>query len=676
MATPEEEIGYIATEEYASRLVTPAPESSEAQTAESKEPPPSEAPEVETPDVIHIDEPAHPAYDLDGFAPTPLPEERTETPKEGGDDEPILAADEVRPESAFMHPVVSPAFDRTPSAAGSRSSSRPIPSSGPISASDDHAASSREELGTSTPLEDVEEYEPLFPEHTKGKVIAPAERFKKRPEALRHKFPSEDVWEDSPNSFHLQTTVSTPDIPKLASKAREPESNPEQGKTAAAAVAGAAAGAAGIIGAATDHTSEKSLRPEYIKQRFPSRDIWEDAPESHNLVTTIEPSEDRANTPEAAVSKPSIPPRPVKRTPSHQRSEASSTPKSAARVTTPPVEERKPPVVPTRPKPHVPARPAKLSSRGSTSESLTKVSSGGSTGAAAEETREPALIAPKPKPAVPARPGGSKIAALKAGFLSDLNSRLQTGPQGPKPEEKKEASKPPVEKGPLNDARKGRARGPARRKPAETAKPAATSTASEVTMTEAWDLWQISTEGDLLVGNEVKEYGKEKPEKTPVSAVQSPSLGAVRLTASPLARNYAGEPVDPSPLLDTASTGTVETEVFTPHTKEPSPLAASSPAVELSQRSQSRSPPILEKTATQEAEDAHKSPAVEPSAATEKEDIPMPKLSSPDADSDIEIEKRAESPNLVPEAVENVESMIGKKLDESDVHTENEESNS
>ncbi|MBE1616103.1 altered inheritance of mitochondria protein 21, partial [Flavobacterium sp. SaA2.13] len=53
-------------------------------------------------------------------------------------------------------------------------------------------------------------------------------------------------------------------------------------------------------------------RPEVAKQRFPSRDIWEDAPESHTLVTTIEPSEEEVKSPEVP-SKPSIPLRPQKR---------------------------------------------------------------------------------------------------------------------------------------------------------------------------------------------------------------------------------------------------------------------------------------------------------------------------------------------------------------------------
>ena len=689
MATPEEEIGYIASEEYASRLVTPAPESRPQSNApsESKESAPSEEPPDVPTDVIHIDDPYHPIYDPQGFAPTPVPDERSRTSREGGDEEPILAADEVRPESAFMHPVVSPAFESTSttSAAGTRTSSRPIST---VDNQESHDGTHEEH----------HQYEPLFPEN-KGKVIAATERFKQRPDLLRHKFPSEDVWEDSPNSFHLQTTVSTPDIPKPRTKEREEEENKRE-----------------TADSGNDRTPK--MRPEFVKQRFPSRDIWEDAPESHTLITTIEPSEeDRVKTPDATfkpnLSKPNIPPRPVKRTLSHQSTSekpssetspilnpttaaavlggtAATTGAVAAAATTSPVEERKPPVIPARPKPHVPARPAKPISRASTSESLAKVPSASSTGST-EEAKEAA----KSKPAVPARPGGSRIAALKAGFLSDLNSRLQTGPQGPPPKpeekEKEESNTPAVEKGPLNDARKGRARGPTRRKPAAEvpkATPVTTKPTPEISMTETWNMWRINADGDLQVGVECKEdekkqdekeeeEGKEAPVPETAAAATTVPLALVaatspsprlagHLTASPLAKNYAGEPVDPTPFLDTASTGTAETEVFTPppSSQQPPPAntSSSSPAVEPTRsRSLSPPPPILEKTTTQEARDAHKSPAVEP---TEKQDdMPLPKLASPDADSDIQIE----TPGLNEEAVENVESLIGKKVDESEI---------
>jgi hypothetical protein len=86
---------------------------------------------------------------------------------------------------------------------------------------------------------------------------------------------------------------------------------------------------------------------------------------------------------------------------------------------------------------------------------------------------------------------GSKIAALQAGFMSDLNKRLKLGPQAPpssksqqegSPEagdEEGQATAAPKEKVPLSDARKGRARGPQRRAPAAAAAAAKAAVPSE-----------------------------------------------------------------------------------------------------------------------------------------------------------------------------------------------------
>lgn len=92
----------------------------------------------------------------------------------------------------------------------------------------------------------------------------------------------------------------------------------------------------------------------------------------------------------------------------------------------------------------------------------------------------------KVKPAVPARPGGSKIAALQAGFMSDLNNRLKLGPQVPqKPTSSAEEEKVEEDKAPLADARKARAKGPARRKPAGSPGRSAVSAASSEDTTTA-----------------------------------------------------------------------------------------------------------------------------------------------------------------------------------------------
>ncbi|OOF99754.1 hypothetical protein ASPCADRAFT_138553 [Aspergillus carbonarius ITEM 5010] len=534
--TPEEEVGYIASDEYTHRMSSPPPDSRrnsrpafESPLRKSNVPVPDAqseqddtlekdtAEKPQAPRVIHVDEPYHHLHHPDGFAQTPDPEELAHGTGERNaeDDEPILAADELRPESAFQHPAVSPSFgrsgsvdyegrSRTPSVTHSRSNSRTasIPNGMPALTRYD----SREDHGgVYTPLEDVEEYEPLFPEDDAKdkKSVSTADRFKQRPE-LKHRFPSQDIWEDSPNSLQLHATVSTPDIPK-PDTFETPEQ--ESFRRSHADRLDAHQVASQIL-ESEDHEEKAPTRPEVAKQRFPSRDIWEDAPESHTLVTTIEPSEEQVKSPEVP-SKPSIPSRPQKHPQQAPTADASTKP------VTSPTEKRQPPVIPDRPKPQIPIRPAKPISRAS--------------------SEEPKDIAAKPKPAVPARPGGSKIAALKAGFLSDLNSRLQLGPQAPpKPQEKKKEEEEeggPVEKQPLSDARKGRARGPARRKPAAEKASTRLPTIPEVKITTTWNVWQVGEDGNLVVG----EVKAATPDTTPDTM------------APALARNTAGESVDPLP---------------------------------------------------------------------------------------------------------------------------------
>lgn len=679
MGTPEEEIGYIASEEYTSRFATPAPESRRgsqpvvesplrnasvpASEAEAKpEPAPQAGKErdsSEKPGIIHVDDPYHPRHHPDGFAPTPVPEDQSGTPGEGDAEqaEPILAADEVRPESAFQHPVISPTFDRkpgadyyegrsrTPSAANSGSNSRPTSIHGALLRN-----TSREGHEDSpTQLDDVEEYEPLFPEGDSKKVITPAERFKQRPEMLKHRFPSEDIWEDSPNSFHLEATVTTPDIPKPESASSKFEMPEQEAARKEQATAPADSYGAQLK---NDHL-QKPSRPDAFKQRFPSRDIWEDAPESQTLVTTIEPSEDEVKSPEVP-SKPSIPPRPQRHP---QQSPQPAAASASIKPVTSPTEERKPPVIPGKPKPQIPARPAKPISHGS-SEGLTKVLSAGSAGSTEESKEAPA---PKPKPAVPARPLGSKIAALKAGFLSDLNSRLQLGPQAPKPQEKKkeESNEAPAEKTPLSDARKGRARGPARRKPASETTTTKLPTISEVRITETWNIWQIDADGNLVVGDGDKTEKQEPVEKKEPAETAAPdaSLTPDNTMAPKLAKNTAGEPVDPKPQEEPASTSTAEVTKPTP-SKQPEPI--SPPTAEPTHDPS----PVLDETTMPDSDKAHESSAVEPSV--QQQDVP--KTSSPGADSDIQIEAKSSSPELVSEAVENVAAFTGKKVSEGDVH--------
>lgn len=101
--------------------------------------------------------------------------------------------------------------------------------------------------------------------------------------------------------------------------------------------------------------------------------------------------------------------------------------------------------------------------------------------------------------------------------MSDLNKRLQLGPQAPKKEEvipdEPQAEK---EKAPLVDARKGRARGPARRAPAKSPTPASqesAGTSAVYTISQPSTLWQIDPEEDSLHVSSAKE--DVVPEKQP-----------------------------------------------------------------------------------------------------------------------------------------------------------------
>ncbi len=529
---------------------------------------------------------------------------------------PILASDEVArtPFSEFQQPAVSPdpsrrgsayysgadtdAFHQSGLRVGSRSgsASNSRPSSRPGSVHSLQGLSrfpthddDRENLHT--PLEDVDEYEPLFPDEDGNKERRPvtaADRLKLREQMKR--FPSKDIWEDTPNSLQLQATVETPEPsnehtdPMLKAPAAVFEA-PEQESARKGEVSEDEK--AKLI-PKEERLAKSQFKPHLrnemhrpgLAQRFPSRDIWEDSPDSACLETTVgeppstdprsfidegleagavvktsgapnegiisgEQPRDNATVGVAAL-KPTIPPRPNKdkapapdtdlgmqpppavsaRPPRrlHQvppadaqvpvaPSKASQTSPTEAKQLSP-TEARKPPVLPDR-KPKVPARPTKPVGRESSETvPLAKIASASSDGGnhTSPDVTSPPL-APKPKPAVPARPVGSKIASLKAGFMSDLDSRLKLGPQGPKPQEKAE---PEVEeeKAPLADARKGRAKGPARRKPVSPAAAGADTQEAKTTVRswsiqEPWTVWQH--DGYLKVGHETSQAPKAEP---------------------------------------------------------------------------------------------------------------------------------------------------------------------
>ncbi|KAI9887314.1 MAG: hypothetical protein M1823_000830 [Watsoniomyces obsoletus] len=659
LGTPNEEIGYLASEEYAAKLASSRPASvahnhkaqsiasqghtesslrkesftadlaakdgsSKSQSSRSIADESDNAIEsADDENVIHIDPPPHRSDKIHGGGYDPPTEDLGplggNTTEEGGwiDERgygvPILASDEIskEPGAENLHPAISPPLERSASelhgawdpehtshsmglsrtvsrgssVPGSRGNSRPTSMIGAA-----HPAlarfislDDREEMGT--PLEDVEEYEPLFPEddeEEKDEKAPKAKSFKStRPSMLaRHKFPSQDVWEDAPSSAQLQATVSTPAIPEDDAQTviadpeedKAPTTNDEGDPLAQPPDTGndSLPPADRVLHRMIPHFKpnvqeevDSSSELHQQRQRFPSRDIWEDTPASLQLQTIVstpqmdEPQsardpleafvdDGRASTAEGAnkavqpsgeaeqgstgassstgkpevpaipprpaktkgasgsetTAQPAVPPRPGRRIPdggpaTAGKSAADDTTTNASPISaqtsfdsvgekvkteqrsssSTSTSERKAPAIPERAKPQVPARPARV------------VAGEGST------SKNDATTA-KPKPAVPARPNGSKIAALKAGFMSDLDKRLQMGPPGIKPAEKTEDHQPEQEiekeKAPLSDARKGRARGPARRKPAASPSSDAIADADSKPETETSVKFQVS----------------------------------------------------------------------------------------------------------------------------------------------------------------------------------------
>jgi hypothetical protein len=415
---------------------------------------------------------------------------------EHGDGTPILASDEIekRPGSAFMQPAVSPEAERSDwlgearrgsGTLDSRPSSRPGSiHGGPLSRFISHEE--RPGSGMGTPLEEIEEYEPLFPEDEDAKTT-PTKNFKKRPGLAQHHFPSQDIWEDTPASLQFTTSVETPE------PAADPTERKESPPAAAVFETPEQEQARRQIGGGMLSDRKTFAKPHFRSsahaeadrpgiQRFPSHDIWEDTPDSMRLETTVsgpqEPeilspederpttsalphSQDendaRATTGLSQLMKPQMPTRPVRSsklsqdiTPelapaNMQDSREREVPDLGALKETSPTKTRAP-SIPDRPKPSIPARPAR-SAKPDDSRAISP-----------EEAPTP-----KAKPAVPARPSNSKFANLKSGFMSDLASRIQLGPTGPPPKPKEPEPEADEVKAPLVDARKSRAKGPARR---------------------------------------------------------------------------------------------------------------------------------------------------------------------------------------------------------------------
>ncbi|KAF8419288.1 altered inheritance of mitochondria protein 21, partial [Tirmania nivea] len=479
---PEEELGYLASEEYAKAIgtATPREELTEAEanklhklnSGESTQTRDgSQSPEV----TIHIQPRAHERsgshpygrHNLPGKfsqSQTSLsasslldakdPPEEEEYGQKDGEfrDEhfsgtPILASDEITKRGGtstpHYHPAVSPPLG--PRRAGSKPASR-APSRPP-------SRGAMREPVVPEPLPDVEEHEPLFPEDDEIKESQTALRegvekaFAGRISRSSRKFPSNDIWEDAPPSSHLSATVASPPpglsplgLDALAAKDQgAPAEEPQDEESDRLGVPNRHRKSQ-----SPDDQQSKPLRPAVLaktasgKQRFPSKDIWEEAPDSAQLTTTVSPTpanEESQSPVETTAPEVEFPP-----------NTASARATTGAHLDEPNLhvnpDERTSTSAPLEAKnPESPAR----------SPSPEKQERWGPTGAAPPPV--------KPKPAI-----GGKIAALKANLA--LEQKLAVGPLAFKKKEEGEGSEAaPEEPKPLvEDVRKSRAKGPRGRK--------------------------------------------------------------------------------------------------------------------------------------------------------------------------------------------------------------------
>lgn len=499
--TPSEQAAWAAYSEVASRPHSTKPSDGSPTKHESDS------------DVIIVDEPNRRRSVLFSDEATPAP---PQDEPESDYRAPILAEDEVRKNT--------PRFDQVPAVELSRERRgsdyemeppRSRPTSRPASLYKVDSSDMR-----STPLEDVIEYEPLFPEDEEddgGKKLTAAQI-----KELKQRFPSRDIWEDAPNSVHHTAEVNTPEpedeLRKVPSRdqtetpahafARRQEELAEKESTHPDAFLWRTQKPSyiahqphlskekGLWGQHDARQRQETSRPNPT-QRFPSRDVWEDTPDSLRLETTVSgPQMEQASPVD---KKPQVPDRPQRQSSLNKEKPTipeRPKPKSAEETTGKPV-------IPDRPKPQVPARPAKASGD---------------------------APVPKAKPAVPARPAGGKIAALQAGFMADLNKKLGLGPQAPKPEEEEvkaeEAAEEPKEKAPLSDTRRGRARGPQRRAPTAAAPPAskpAVIQKPKLSFSTTVTVWSLDPEADDVV-IEGQELSHSKPTEVALETVQDKKI--------------------------------------------------------------------------------------------------------------------------------------------------------
>lgn len=578
---------------------------------------------------IHVDDPKRPEHYSYG----------AESPVEARGDEfeaPILAADEIEKDARrpAQQPAIRPHLDRNSSSYDGTSRPTSRPSSRPTSVYNVHSLDFDH-----TPLEDVREYEPLFPDEAAKKEDE--RRESKDGSKARHYFPSKDVWEDAPTSVHYTAEVSTPDNAdenaeedvQRRKSSTHPENRPmtpaqmfamQQEELAEKEASGKKHNFLPILEHPkptwVDHQPHLKGGKSSTGHRFPSKDVWEDTPESLLYEAEVEEKPKNEN-------KPEVPARPSKKLSellSHKPA-VHDRPKSTRQ---PSGEDAPKPVIPTRP--------------------VKKVSA---------DSKDGELS--KPKPPVPSRPAGGKIAALQAGFMSDLNKRLQLGPQTSKKEETEKNEVEEKDKVLLSDARKSRARGPQRRAPTKSSAPApaATSTKESAPITLSFSqpqtIWNIDPDhGDVHVASdslevpapEVSETGLESEKLPPPiesekpAEIEEPKANEEKET-EPIAKvvepEAPKEPVEPA-----ASTEPMQSETV----PEPKPLT------------ESEEPKVLESA---------KEPEItkEPVITTEPEEIKEP--SEPEK---LEEVKKSEEPLKEETLAANMagESILEARVEQND----------
>jgi hypothetical protein len=352
VSTPPQEIGWEASEQYSSRIGSPAGQLRTKRSSSNNMPavesplrkPSVQSNAIDNDDVntIHID--ARPGRgskitgggDKDGkFDLGPHGGNTAEAGgiiSERGFGVPILASDEVikRPGSAYMQPAVSPEAERSSfpddGSHSRRGSTQPTsrPNSRPNSMHAGHGSfhglhrfishdDAHHGSGVGTPLEEIEEYEPLFSEEDeKKRAAAMADKLKKRPGLAQHHFPSQDIWEDTPDSLRYTADVDTPEEARAAASVQQVPAaslfeSPEKEQNRI------------TQNPETMLSDNKTFAKPHFKpgvqnehiygrpgiNRFPSSDIWEDSPDSMRLETTvggpqepeiISPQDDRPTT--------------------------------------------------------------------------------------------------------------------------------------------------------------------------------------------------------------------------------------------------------------------------------------------------------------------------------------------------------------------------------------------